>query len=293
MQNKEIKYMLEDIEFWFYDFKKFPVLLSFPKKKNIIGKNFFVSDYQKIEQNLIKNINNLCYKVAEVMNPFYIDLKKTVISIDIIKNSKKNYLEREVKNIPNNKFYRTLNDNLTKHNERLDLIFKTGKGSLKMKKENGIFLSEDKYLQEVERKINQICQKNIKEILNFLENFYSPELLRAFQWVVKDKYILNFLIKKLKTSETKEINLILRQIIPLSKNLSLPEKKKIYKIIEERIFFLPSSSVRNKTLCILNDFISEIKISSPIIDFIKIISHTKQLNCSYPAKTLLKALKIN
>ena len=297
MTNNEIKYKLIDVEIWLYDFKNFPILLPIKKYKNGINKRYTVNEFKRMESNLKKKIEADGYRTQEIMNPLYFDSKNTVISFDVVKNlkiektkkiAKKIIPRKEIKSI-----LKSMKNLFTEHQKRLAFIFKTGKGSLKMIRKNGYFLSEDETLNMLEQKIAQIAEKHIDEILKFLKNNHSQLLLQALQWLPKKYKTINFLIDKLNNSEKNEINFILRQFIPLMANFSKSQKHKISKIIENKILILPSSQIRNKALCILISIINEVSLSKKTINFIKKISQTKQLNCSYPANKIIRALKIN
>ena len=294
MANNEIKYKLIDIEIWLYDFKNFPTLMPIKNYKNGINKKYTANEFKTLENDLKKKIKADGYEVQEIMNPLYFDSKSTVINFDIIKSLKikkivsKTIISKKIKSI-----LKSMKSLFTEHQKRLDYIFETGKGSLKMIRKNGCLLSEDEILNKFEQKIAQITEKHIDKILKFLKNNHSPLLLQALQWLPKKYKTINFLIDKLNSGKKNEINFILRQFIPLTSNFSKFQKHKILKIIENKILIITSSQVRNKALCVLMNIINEVSLSKKTINFIKKVSQTKQLNCSYPANKIIRALKIN
>lgn len=284
---KELTYKLIDIEVWSYDYKNFPQLIITYNFINFIGKKYTKNELNKIEHTLKKKINNAGYFVQSIMNPLYLESRTTVISLDISPNKTRkfyNNIPPKLQNIDKN-----IEKLLTRHQRRLNYIFKSGHGNVERFNKDTVLFSKDKKLYDIEQQISKILY-NKTNLTNHILKHDSLNLLRSLQWIKKDTRTLNLYLKKINTGNEAEINIILLQIIPLINDLPIIFKKRLANILLNKLILLPSSTIRNKALSILSEIPQSINTNQKFHKFLKIQVQSKQLNCSYPAREILEAL---
>jgi hypothetical protein len=165
---------------------------------------------------------------------------------------------------------------------------------LKIKRINGVVYSEDKELHAIELMITKIANDNKNTIMASLKEYESIKLLQSLQWMKRSPRINSLFFFKLEKGSIDEKNLVLFIFIQEHLKRNFP-KKKLFAALVKTILKNPSSAVRNKALSILSEdekFPDMIKNNQEFIDFVKIVSKTRQKNCSYPAKEILKTLDL-
>jgi len=247
---KELTYKLIDIEVWSYDYKNFPQLMINYDFINFIGKKYTKNELNKIEYTLKKKINNAGYFVQSIMNPLYLESRTTVISLDVSPNKTRKFYNNIPPKLQN--FDKNIEKLLTRHQRRLNYIFKSGHGSVERFNKDTVLFSKDKRLYDIEQQISKIIH-NKTNLANHILKHDSLNLLKSLQWAEKDTHTLNLYLKKIKTGNEAEINTILLQIIPLINDLPIIFKKRLVKILLNKILLLPSSTIRNKALSILSE----------------------------------------
>ncbi len=279
-----MKYKLKQIEFWLHDGINYPQQVNINTFNQLIGKDYDYEELLEIEKELKKFVYN-DYKVVSIMNPLYPDLEMTVISCEL---SADNYfIKDQHKEEVSQGFLAKIKNLLSQHQARLDFIYNSGQGKLSGTRNNGIIYSNDKILYKLEKEINKILKDNYQDFQKIIKSKYHYDLITASQWIEKDDELISIFINKLDSKTEEEINIILRQLIPIVSKLKAKQKKKIYDLIKDRLLLLPSGAIRNKAVSILletSDLVSDEKL----IDYLYLLSNSEQLNYSYPSRQILK-----
>ncbi len=291
-------YQLLDIEFWEYAPNVFPVLRKDFDLSDIciVSEKYTVNQMNLIQKNIVQHFQNLGYKCS-VMNPLYPDKGFTVMSVDLYRLHDFNFIHKQyviklIKSQILDEIIRLMNE----HEQRLNYMFKNGNANLSQKiNKNGIFIASDVILRDIEMKLIKVLPYALDEVIHHIINHGANRLvfINALRWAYKDNHIKDLLFDiLLQSNVADELNLVLLQFIAMVKvgGLSKLHLEKLKKLLLNKTLKFPNSIVRNKTLSILS-ILDNLKIKDKsTIDFITLISKTKQLNCSCPANEIIKAL---
>lgn len=290
-----IEYLLRDIECWQHHPMTYPTKIPCPFNGELsVGASYTTKQFSNAEEK-IKNYFSQKSQSIEIMNPLYQfgGKNETAITVDILLDSeiqdKKN---QEKETVP--AWFDEIQRLLKKHKKRTEDIFSFG-GDVSMKKENGSYFSRDQILEDTERKIKVLVssEEKTKDLMGMVMKGNS-EATEVLQWLPKNEKTVNFLITVLEQSRLQltQYNFLFRQLIPC---LGLLNKIQTERLINLSNTLLQSSvpTVRNKILSILSMFsaIDLQFLSGKCRTFIVKIAETEQLNCSYPAKEIIKKLK--
>lgn len=293
MVNTEIKYILLDVEVWHHQKGEYPhrTTPTHDTSTLVIGTQYSAEEYAYIEKDISAHYNNQGYN-TELMNPLYQygGKMETVLTIDL-------QLQRAVKKNPNNAsinksaWFRDILTLTHDHQAHVAEIHAYG-GNLELERVYNVFLSRDPVLRSLENKVQNLCAGHTDTLIIFAQNG-CIEACMALQWLCKDQNLLEQIINLLKEGlPTDCINILLRQLIPCITDMPSETQERLTKTLAI-LLQCGVSNVRNKALSILSDMDRSVLVSLPneCITFIKEVSLTKQINCSYPAKEILEKLK--
>jgi len=281
-----MKYLLEDIELWVYDFEKYPLLERDVFLNKYIGKKYDFEFFGEIEDEIKKYLVKCGFFVIDIMNPFYADSAKTVITFDLSVKKQQVFLSRE-----ENSCCLEINKLMKKHDKLSKRILKNG-GILAMEKKDGCYFSKDASLYKIEKEIKKNVQNNFLKIIIFLQNYYSLDLLKALQWVPKNDKLLELLVTKIRAGDEEEKNSCLFQLMPIVDVLDVVLQKRLFDLFVSETLLAPTSKVRNKVFSLIMKMPVEIisTASNNFQEFLRTNATSKQLNCSYPAREIIKIL---
>jgi hypothetical protein len=282
-----MKYFLEDVELWSYDFESYPKLVIDIFFDKYIGKEYSFEEFIGIEDEIREYLVKSGFFVTGIMNPFYADRASTVITCDLTKVVREQMSREEEKNEKFRKVY----DLLEKHEKITQAILKNG-GLLAMEKNNGCYFSKDVSLYKIEQEITESIRNNFLEVMSFLKDFYSLDLLKALQWVPKDGEVLDLIVKKIREGDEEEKNSCLFQLMPIMDVLDVELQKRLFDLFVNETLLAPTSKVRNKVFSLMLKMPSAIILTSSIEfqKFLRLNATSKQLNCSYPVREIIKTL---
>lgn len=295
MKNHPIMYLLRDTECWQHRSRAYPIKIPYPFDSELsIGASYTAERFSVAEEKIRNSFSQRGQSVA-LMNPLYqFDGKaETTITIDILLNSEaQNEATLEKQLVP--AWFKDMQKLLMAHNNRMKEIFASG-GDLSMQTKGTVHVSNDKTLRDIEETIRRHFgdAKKLAEIVKMIQegNIAGTEIL---QWIGKNESIIDILIDVSSRPETSvtQCNLILRQLIPCVSNFNKKQFRAIRTSLE-KLLLRAVPNVRNKALCILSELPERELQSMPQETqyFIENISNTCQLNCSYPAKEIVKKIK--
>lgn len=296
-RQRSIKYRLLDIECWQHYADSYPMRIKCPFEADlIVGESYDMKRYEEVEDLIREWFFKYQNQRVEIMNPLYQYGEKleTVMTIDILTNSK----DLRHRSLDDNRSFfvgfSKLQKLLDLHQKRMNEILMFG-GDTAMNRDNGVFLSNDVVMEDIEKSIQAvISQEKYRTLLLKMVSEGDEDATKALQWIRKDKKIIDELISMLgeKNASSVQQNLILRQLISCHEKLNVIQKRKIT-VISNDILRSATPIVRNKVLSVLSYFSSDTlsRLRDDCRKFIIEISKTKQLNCSYPASEIANILK--
>lgn len=302
VQRYMMKYSLNDIEVWIHvpATSTFPQLLRNPApwQKFVSQKSYTYAELQNIEKKIVAMITALGYDVCDCMNPLYPEEGRTVITFDIVhqgKNSQKTAARLDEVSPAIFPWLREIVRLSKQEQELLERVFITGSGALQRKQENGMLISLDPQLANIEQSLIMQVSEHAPEIIDLLKESENEYVLQCVQWLPK-KTVADrekiYEIIKIANKEGK--NAALLALIPAVSLMTEKEKYIVVDMLIDLTLSYPSGHVRNKALSLLADMPVETMLRhsklQQLRQWVDILSQTKQTNCSYPAELIKKSL---